>query len=75
MESDAPDDADFMDRLRTGAGDEIEAMANFVRVSSDVYPELERWYQVQADEWMRAALLEQRDEEDEEDEEEDVDDL
>ena len=54
--------ADFTVRLRcydtVGGTSEIDQMARFVTVTSDIYPQLERWYGARAAEWQHAELAE-----------------
>ncbi len=51
-------------------GSSPEEMARFVRVSSDFYPDLRRYYEAEAAEWLRVRLAEFASEEDEEEEDE-----
>ena len=44
--------------LCMGNEEEVEEIRTFVSVSSDYYPELEWWFEVDADRWAAAKLRE-----------------
>jgi len=59
--------------IAAAGGQNPEELIDFVTVSSEFYPQLQTWYEDQAQEWLKRSLAELQENEKEEEEEEDWD--